>query len=402
MSATVPSDAEFAVYRKYPQGAQVSPVDPTPDELKETETYRTRYRNTNGACFEWTGDQDAGWESEKAWELYEDPFMGNKVPRTFYSNYHLYVDTDPFNIKSKTGFNNAYTTDININEKDYYPAKKFLDQGNLNINDYQNSFTNSIKQFDYTLTKLSKELNCDIASPTDLGRLQITIDKNNLAQGLRLSIKGRKPELYFQGQPAGKCTKMSLLSNPPVFLLRKVYVVANIDPVYYELINLKWKWLNNNIKNPKFKLANWPEAKYLAASNGTGRIGTLPDNSHTYIVLPLFQPNLKNITSARIHYQDLSKTPFFDNFDLLIHPIEVLRETRAISSLTVYIYHEMINIDTEINKDLKEGIERKYFDQDGEIADGLETNTYNFISGPGKFHGFPHDQDIYNKYVNSI
>ena len=401
VSPADPMSTIYSVYRKEPN--VTTPSDPTPVDLKEGgPSYRPQYENRNGACYQWTTGADGEPIPERVWNLYEDPFMGDqgRIPRNFYSYYNLFVDTDPFNIKSKGIANKAFETNIAVLEKQYYPILKALTANNISL-----SSNGSVGVFEYKKRKISNELGVQINSPVDIGRLEIKIDKNNLAQGLRLNIDGQKPILHHQNKPISECTPL-LPANPvPAWMIRKVYVVANIDPVYYELINLKWKWLNNNINNPKLKLANWPEAKFLAArsSRFLGGLGVLPDNSYTYAVLPLFQKDLKNITASRIEYQDLSKNPFINNFTLLIHPIEVLRETRAISSLSVYIYQEVVHNITAVELGLKDGLTRKYYYNDKtEITDNLETNTYNFISGPGKFQGFPHDQDIYNKYVNSV
>jgi hypothetical protein len=406
ISPADPMSTIYSVYRKEP--GVTDPSDPTPADLKEGgPSYRPTYENRNGACYQWSTGPDGELFPERVWNLYEDPFMGdeNKIPRNFYSSYGLFIDTDPFNIKDKNGHNKAFETKISIQEKEYYPISKSLANINASLNDYDNFLTSITKKFEYRKRKVSNELGLTINSPVDLGRLKITIDKNHLNKGLRLTIPGWGAILNHQEKPIQECTPLLPAKPNPAWLIRKVYVVANIDPVYYELINLKWKWLNNNIKNPKLKLANWPEAKFLAvrSSRFLGGMGVLPDNSYTYAVLPLFQENLKNITAERIEYQDLSKHPFTNGFTLLIHPIEILRETRAISSLTVYIYQEVVHNITAAELGLKDGLTRKYYYNDStEITDNLETNTYNFISGPGKFQGFPHDQEIFNKYVSGV
>jgi len=173
--------------------------------------------------------------------------------------------------------------------------------------------------------------------------------------------------------------------------------------VYYQLVNLKWGWLNNNRTNPRYKLARWPEAEFLAVSNTKldGVMGVKMDvNSFTYIVLPLFRKNLQNITASHIEYQDLAKNPFINPFSVLIHPIDILRQTRAISSLRVYIYQELIHSLRANALGFKEGRTRQYYGDQGEITENL-SNAYNLMSGPGKFHGFPHDQDIYYKYIKN-
>lgn len=207
--------------------------------------------------------------------------------------------------------------------------------------------------------------------------------------------------LYHLETPINQCTPPKKISTP-LWLVRKVYVTANIDPVYYKFVNAKWGWLNNNRTNPRYKLARWPEAKFLAVNNSArGGIGVGYNvNNFTYIVLPLFKENLTSITSSHIEYQDLAQNPNINPLYLRILPLDILRETRAISSLRVYIYQEIINAVKANTAGFKPGVTRKHYGDQGEITENL-SNAYNFMSGPGKFHGFPHDQDIYYKYIKN-
>lgn len=394
------SDLSNTLYTVYKKEASVKDTsDPTPPDLKDG-SYKPKYRNANGGCYALSIGADGQIGLKKEWELYEDQFMGDEIPRSFYSNYDLFVDADPFNIRQKNSFKSKYMfqTNLQIQDVDYYPVKKVAtDISNINTQTVQ-----KVKEFDRNAFIINDLLATQITSPFHTGRLDIEINENHLREGLRLKVDAQRPDIYYLETPINKCTPVTKLDKPPVYLVRKVYIVANIDPVYYQLVNLKWGWLNNNRTNPKYKLASWPEAKFLAVSNTklNGVMGVTMDvNSFTYIVLPLFRKNLQSITASHIEYQDLAKNPFINPFSVLIHPIDILRQTRAISSLRVYIYQELIHSLRANALGLKDGVTRQYYGDQGEITENLQSNTYNFISGPSKFHGFPHDQDIYYKYI---